>query len=441
MTPNDAKKTSATSKLFSVRMPVLVGVMGLVLFFGGFGVWASTAPIAGAAVASGTLVVSGQNKVVQHLEGGIIKEILIEEGSRITLGAPVLVLDKTAAASNLDRLTERRDTLMALEAKLLAERDNLDEIRFPAQLTEKTASPSIVLLLEDERTDFSARLSRHKDEIGILEKKIRAFEEQIVGIKAQNEAVEEQMSLMADELHGLAGLMKDGLTTQERLLALKRARASLLGDKGENIASIATVRQDIAQTEQQIQHTRTSRQEEASKQLAQVRSALQDIQNQIKAARDILERTVVRSPIAGTVIKLGVHTIGEVVQSGQQLVEILPEGAELLIEARVSPEDIDVVSVGQEATIMFSALNQRTTPVAKATVDFVSADILVDESTRQPYYLTRLKLADIEDVGISILDLYPGMQVETFVTTEERTFLDYLVRPIRDSFAKAFREN
>lgn len=440
MTPNDAARNSSSSKLFSVHMPVLAGSAALLLFFGGFGVWASTAPIAGAAVAAGTLVVSGQNKVVQHLEGGIITDILVEEGSRIEIGAPVLVLDRTAAAANLARMTERRDTLMALEAKLLAERDSLDEIRFPQQLTDQTADPLIVRLLEDERTDFVARLSRHRDEIGILEKKIQALEEKIIGIEAQNEAVIEQMGLMEEELQGLSGLMKDGLTTQERLLALKRARASLFGDKGENLAAIATARQDIAQTEQQIQHTRTTRQEEASKQLTQVRASLQDVENQIKAARDILNRIVVRSPISGTVIKLGVSTIGEVIQSGQKLLEILPEGAELLVEARVHPEDIDVVSVGQEASIMFGALNRRTTPVAKATVEFVSADILVDEATGQPYYLTRLGLSDIGEAGISILDLYPGMHVETFITTEDRTFLNYLVRPIMDSFSKAFRE-
>lgn len=446
----------------SIRWPAILGLLGILAFFGGLGVWASTAPIAGAAVAPGVLVASGHNKIIQHLEGGIIKEILVGEGDRVDADAPVFVLDRTAAETNLNRLTAKRDTLQAYEARLLAERDGKERLLrsdelssqllqagpgrqpkiglFPAALVKRSSDPWVQRLLDDQRAEFDARLTRHRDEIGILNKRMRAFQEEITGIEAQNKALGQQLDLVEKEVADLSGLFEKGFATQERLLALKRSQAALLGERGENIAKIASARQQIAEIEQETARLKTTRREEASTNLSQTRTELQDVEKQIRTADDILNRIVIRSPVAGVVVKLGIHTAGEVIQSGQPLLEILPDGADLLIEARVRPEDIDSVKVGQTAAIRFSALNRRTTPVVDARVTYISADRLIDENTRQPYYLARLRLADLAGTGIDEAELSPGMQVESFIRTTERTFVDYLVRPIRDSFQKAFRE-
>jgi membrane fusion protein, type I secretion system len=446
----------------SVRWPAILGLMGILAFFGGLGVWASTAPIAGAAVAPGTLVASGHNKIIQHLECGIIKEILVHEGDRVKADAPMFILDRTAAETNLNRLTAKRDTLQAYEARLVAERDGKESLLrpdqlpsellqtgpsqrpaiglFPEALVARSSDPWVQRLLDDQRAEFDARLHRHRDEIGILDKRIGAFQEEITGIEAQNEALDQQLELVDKEITDLSSLFEKGFATQDRILALKRSQAALLGEKGENIAKIASAHQQIAEIEQEKGRLRTTRREEASTNLNQTRTELQDVEKQIHTARDILDRIVIRSPVAGVVVKLGIHTTGEVIQSGQRLLEILPDGADLLIEARVRPEDIDAIKVGQTAAVRFSDLNRRTTPVVDAQVTYVSADRLVDETTQQSYYLARLRLADLAGTGIDQADLYPGMQVESFIRTTERTFVDYLVRPIRDSFQKAFRE-
>lgn len=438
---SNATEDASSSRNFPLKWPVFIGSLAVLVFFGGFGVWAATAPISGAAVAVGTLVATGQNKIVQHLEGGTIKEILVGEGETVELGEPLIVLDQTVPETNLQRLRERQDVQRALEARLLSERDGSETIRFPPELADAADKPGVKRLIEDQEAEFFARLSRHKEEIQVLEKQVRAFSEEITGIRAQNEALEIQIDLLDQEVQSISSLMKDGLATQERFLSLKRAQASLLGNRGGNIAAIAKVRQQIAQTERQIQVVRATRQEEASTSLVQIRANIQDIESQLRTAADTLERIVVRAPTSGTIIKMNVHTLGEIIQSGQHLMEILPQGAELLIEARVRPEDIDVVSPQKIATIMFSALNRQTTPVATAYVQFVSADRLVDEATQQPYYLARLKLSE-EDSRLPVFDsLHPGMQVEAFIQTEDRTFIDYLTRPIRDSFRKAFRES
>lgn len=441
MTKPETIPNSAAPQGFSLRWPVMLGTLALALFFGGFGVWAATAPISGAALAMGTLVATGQNKIVQHLEGGTIKEIPVHEGDIVELGAPVIFLDQTVPTANLQRLRERQSVQWALEARMLSERDGLEQIEFPPELSDVADQPETRRLIEDQEAEFDARLTRHKEELEVLGKQVRAFEEEIIGIEAQNEALEVQIELLDQEVESISSLMRDGLATQERLLALKRAQASLMGNRGGNIASIAKVRQQIAQTERQIQVVKATRREQASSDLVTLRANIQDVEAQIGTARDVLNRIVIRAPAAGTIIKMNVHTIGEVIQSGQQLMEILPQNAELLIEARIRLEDIDVVSPQTEATVMFSALNRQTTPVARAHVEFVSADRLVDPNTQEVYYLARLRLSE-EDRELPVFQsLYPGMQVEAFIQTEDRTFLDYVTRPIRDSFQRAFRES
>jgi len=425
----------------TVRLPAVIGLLGILGFFGGFGVWAASAPLAGAAVAPGLLVANGQNKVIQHFEGGIVKEIRVSEGEKVSVGTPLLVFDRTAAETTVNRLTGRRDVLLAYEARFRAERDGQETVTFPRELLGRDSDTLIEQLLDDQLAEFDSRLARHRDDQGILAKRAEALREEIGGIEAQNEAIDRQSEFAESEISGIASLLERGYATQQRLLALRRLNAELLGEKGENIAKIAATRLQIAETEQELTRLATARREEASAGLSRTRAELQDIESQINAAKAILDRVVLRSPVAGVIVKLQIHTLGEVIQSGQPLLEILPDSVGLLIEARLHPEDIDVVSAGQTATVNFSALDRRTTPTVNARIEYVSADRLVDENTRQPYYLARLHLEELEGSGIEPADLYPGMQVEIFILNGERTLIDYLVRPIRDSFQRAFREH
>lgn len=425
----------------TVGLPAAVGLFGILGFFGGFGVWAASAPLAGAVVATGLLVANGQNKVIQPFEGGIVREILVSEGEQVSAGTPLLVFDRTVAETNVNRLTARRDVLRGYEARFRAERDGQETVNFPPDLIDQETDPRIEQLLADQRAEFDSRLARHRDDQGILAKRAGALREQIAGIEAQNESIDRQSEFAESEISGIASLLEKGYATQQRLLALRRLNAELLGKKGENIAKISATRLQIAEIEQQLGQLSTARREEAAAGLFKARAELQDIENQVRAAKQVLDRVVLRSPIAGVIVELEIHTPGEVVQSGQRLLEILPAGVDMLIEARVRPEDIDVVSVGQAATVALTALNRRTTPSVDARVEYVSADRLVDDVTHQAYYLARLRFSEFDGTGIDVTDLYPGMQVETFIQTGERTLVEYLVRPIRDSFRKAFREN
>lgn len=432
---------NASNVPLAVRWPAFLGLLGLLGFFGGLGVWASTAPIAGAAVAPGSLVASGQNKIIQHLEGGIIKSILVKEGDVVTSGQILVRLEDTLARAQLRRLELKQYRLRAMQARLEAEQHLKREITFPEDVTAALNDPEVKVIVEGQESEFKARQDALASEIAVLNQRIAAIGEEISGLTSQHESALSQLSFIERELTGKQALYDKGLTQLPALLALKRAEAKLIGEKGEATAQMGRAKERIAGAKSQIIHLKNKRIEAAAETARNVESELDDVEERVKAASDILARIEIKAPVRGIVIKLAHHTPGGVLSAGQDILELLPVDKELLIEARMLPQDIDSVKVGQMATVMFSALNQRTTPVVDARVEYVSADRLFDDKTRQSYYLARLRFADLEGTGISVADLYPGMQVDTFIRTTERTFVEYLVRPIRDSFQKAFREN
>lgn len=425
---------------FSKRATVLSGVAAIVVFFGGFGIWAATAKISGAAVATGSLVATGQNKVVQHLEGGIVRRIIAEEGERVEAGAPLIYLDDVQAHADVRRLTVQRDVLLALTARLEAERRGHAEITFPSELAAYANRPEIAHLMTDQREEFAAGLQRHESELSILSKRMEALEEEIIGLEAQIEAGNRQVALIQQEVDSLQSLFDRGLSRQDRLLALKREEAALSGRMGQYLAGIAKARQTIAETELQIVRAGNIRAEEANEDLTRVRAELTELEVGIAAAQDVLDRSIIRAPVSGLVIKMNIFTEGGVIAPRQELLEILPEGAVLLIEAAVQPEDIDLVQPGQGASVMLSALDRRTTPMVDAEVMFVSADLIAEDDSEASYYLARLQFDDLAQYDIEPADLYPGMNVEVFLRTTDRTFAEYVARPILDSFERSFRE-
>lgn len=415
-----------------IRAPVLGGIVVILLGFGGFGTWAATAPLEAAVIAIGKVVAEGRNKVVQHLEGGIIQEILVEDGQTVEKGEPVIILDHTAAKADLERLEARRQILIAIEARSRAEREGAETVDFPNSLS----APEIEV---DQRSEFTARRQKYRAELAILDQKVAALNEAIGGLKTQLEETRHQIELIAEERDVFEGLLAKGHTRKSQVLALKRAEADLKGREGQLTAAIAEAGQQVLEIGEQRERLRNARLEAASTQLSEARLELSDVQQRIRAARHVSDRVVIRAPADGTVINLTQYNPGAVVSSGQVLMEIVPSGTRLIIEARVQPQDIDELRVGQPARLVFSALPHDELPPLLAKVMHISADRLLDERTGEVFYLVTLRAAAsaafLETVAIG-----PGQPVEAFITTAERTFFSYIAEPFLQTMRRAGRE-
>jgi HlyD family secretion protein len=420
--------------------PVLAGMATLAIGFGGFGAWAAMAPLEGAIIAQAKVAVTGSNKVVQHLEGGLVKEILVEEGQRVAAGEAVLVLDGTASRSQHNRLKIQLATLEAIGARALAERNGLEKLEFPAAVAADQAE-QVITLLQDQEAEFEAGLQKHHAGLGILDQQIAALEELIAGHEIQKRETELQIDLLAEEREAFEALLAKGLTRKSQVLALKRSEADLKGREGQLVAAIAQARQSIAEIRERIEQTESARIEEASARLSEVRSKRSEVIEQLNAAEDVSERIVVRAPAAGTVIGLTKYNSGAVIAPGQELMTIVPEGTALVVEAQVRPQDIDEVRVGQAARLTFSAFDPRETLPVAGKVVYVSADRLEDERTGEAYYLARLEISTESAPGLDPARIGPGLAAEVFITTGDRTFLDYLTAPLTRTLSRSFRES
>lgn len=418
----------------------VAGYLTIALFVGGFGLWASTAPLAGATIASGFVAAAGQNVRVQHLEGGIIREAGVREGDHVRAGDPLVVFDDTQARAQLNRLINQLAALDAKAGRLRAERDGDQSLSLSGTTVgrdRRVANPSIA---REQEREFAARRERHVLELGILDRRVEALEENRTGLAAQRQAAEAQLAVIRDETGRKKDLLDKGLTSRSEYTALLRAEAELVGLVGAYEAQMASTRTQTMEARQQIERLTTTRIEEALAELNTVRTQIADIEEQLRAAEAVLARTVVRSPTDGIVLKTAFNAPGSVVRPGEALLELLPTTPELIVEARIKPADIDSLKIGQQARLYFSALNGRTTPQVPGTVFYISADRLIDATNGQPFYTARLRIAEPLPAALTAERIYPGMPVESFIATEERTFLAYLVRPIADSFARAFRE-
>jgi len=427
----------------ATRWPLLLGSLVLVFGVFGFGVWASVAPIDGAVVASGTFVATGQNKIIQHLEGGIISKIMVREGDVVEAGQPLVLLDDTDARANLRRLTLRHDRLLAIQARLEAEVGGAEEVTFDPDLLARAADPEVAAIIEGQKIEFKARRERVTSEIAILEQGIAALRENINGGRAQLRAVQVQLGLVAQELEGKRELLKKGYVRKPDVLALERAQAGLEGQIGQLTAGISDARERISREEQKISHVRSQLIQSATEQLRNTQSELDDVRERTRMAEGVSERVTIEAPVKGIVVKLMFHTAGGVVAPGKDILELLPVNDELIIEARVRPQDIDNLHSGQEALVRLTALNQRITPMLPGEVIYVSADALPDEQRGAAHSSAYIARISLDKEAVSELPKFrptPGMPAEVFIKTGERTFFAYLLRPLTDSFARAFRE-
>ncbi|MCG8355611.1 MAG: HlyD family type I secretion periplasmic adaptor subunit [Kiloniellales bacterium] len=425
----------------NARPAVIAGLVTVIVGLGGFGAWASLAPLESAAIAPGTIIVDSNRKQIQHLDGGIVAELVVRDGDHVEPGDVLLRLDETRARSTLAILESESDLATAVEARLLAERDGAAEIRVPERLIDKAERPEIAALVAGQQSLFEARRDSREGEVAILEQRVLQLGDEVVGLEAQAAAKARQSALIADELKGLQKLFEQGHAPRTRILALQREAARLDGERGELIARVARTRTAIGETKLQVIQLNTRFQEDVIAELRDIQASLFDLRERIAAARHVVEHIDVRAPVAGKVVGLSVHTIGGVIQAGDTILEIVPGDDRLLVEARVQPIDIDNVLIGQEADVRITAFKQRSTPVLIGEVIYLSADALTDPRSGEPYYTARVAISDAEVARLEGQLLQPGMPAEVIIKTGERTALDYLVQPILESANRAWRED
>ena len=428
------------------RLPTIAGILLIAASVAGFGVWGNLAPIAGAVVASGVFVATGQNKIIQHLEGGVIRAIHVQEGDLVEAGQPLVDLDDTAPRAELRRLYMRRLRLTAMDVRLLAEMREEKEVRLPAELSQAAAADQEVAeLVDSQLLTFVARKNNVESDIASLVEGIGALDERIQGSKVQLEGVKRQIKLLQDEIETKQYLLQGGLVRKPELLVLQRTQANLEGEVGRILGEIGDAKERIARSHEQINGVRKTAIKTAVEQMHEVRGELADIRERMLGAKGVLDRIRVTAPVKGIVVKLRYHTQGGVIEPSKNIMEILPLQEELIIEARVRPQDIDNVKHGQHAMVRLTAMNQRVTPMVSGDVIYLSADSLADERKSQQMgptdiYIVRVKLNRAEALAIPGFSPTPGMPAEVFIKTSERTFFQYVVKPIHDSMMRAFRE-
>ena len=438
-TPGAARRGTGARRGMGVGRTMVFGVVVIALFFGAFGAWAVLAPLESAAIAPGVLGVSGKRKTVQHLEGGIVADILVEEGDTVAAGQTLIVLDDTQARASLSMLQGRYHSAAALKARLEAERDGLPEVRHPEWLRQVVSEDGADDFLATQDRIFEARARSLGNRTAIYHQRIAQLREEGTGLKEEIEAQERQIALLGEEIEAMRKLVAKGFEGKSRLLALQRAKAEVEGERAQNKARSARVEQRVGETRLTIEELGNVHLNEVVAELREVEAQMSDLRERISAARSVFSRTHVTAPVAGAVVNLRVFTRGGVIGQGNRLMDIVPAGGELVIEAQVDPIDRDNVYAGLPAQVRLTAFSHLTTPMLSGTVLQVSADRLTDERTGTPYYEARITL-DPQQSNLTDLDLQPGMPAEVMIITGERTALDYLLKPIVASFRRSLRE-
>jgi HlyD family secretion protein len=429
-----------------IRKLNLIGLAITVLLVGGVGGWATTAQLAGAVIAPGTIVVESNVKKVQHPTGGVVGEILVKEGSEVDEGQVVLRLDDTVTRSTLGVVRSQLDELMAREARLLAERDDTSAIVFPAQLTNRDNDTSATMAVAGEEKLFESRRTARTGQRAQLRERIAQLNEEIRGVTAQLAAKESELELIGKELVGVAELYQKKLVSISRYTQLQRDQTRLQGERGQLIADIARARGKISETELQIIQVDQDFRTEVLKDLREAQGKIAELKERFTAAEDQLKRVDLRAPQAGVVHQLTMHTVGGVIGNAEIIMQIVPRADELVVEAKVAPSDIDQVVPGAKAVVRIMAGNQRTQPEIKGVLTRVSADLAREpqqqNSTQPPpaYYSVRIALPAAEVAHLKDISLIPGMPAEVFIQTHERTPLQYLVKPLQEQIARTFRE-
>lgn len=424
----------------SDRKPRLLGTIIVAVTFGLFGTWAAFAPLDSAALAPGVVMVKSHRKTVQHLEGGIVRDILVTDGTLVDRDQPLLVLDDTQARAELGVLHGQYFVARAMESRLTSERDGHSGVEFAEDLLAAMDLRAVEAIHNEEQI-FEARRNDRLGEVEVLEQRITQLETQIKGLEALMGSKEELARSYEEEVGDLSELLREGFVDKQRLRDIERSAARTRGEIAEHRASIAEAQVRIGEARLEILQLNKRFITEVVDQLAEAQARVFDLKERITAIEDRVARTVIRAPDSGMVLGLSTHTIGGVIQSGSPLLDIVPEDDELIVEAQVSPMDIDRIELGMEATIRFSAFRSSTTHVIQGRVIGISADRLIDNQTGQPYYQARVEVTEEGRRTLGGLALLPGMPAEVLIKAGERTLLQYLVQPATNALARSMIED
>jgi HlyD family type I secretion membrane fusion protein len=417
--------------------------LGLLLLASTVGValaWSVLVPLASAVVGAGVVKVDSSRKRIQHPEGGVIKDIVVRDGSVVKAGDVLVRLDETRAGAAHAVVTSEREVAIASLARLQAERDERSQVEFPPELAVRAREPQTAQILRAQESIFAARRSARLGELGILDQQIEALRSEIAGFESQQRSKQDQLASLQRDLEGLIDLDKVGMVEKIRLRATERDIAKLTGERDELASKAAATRTAVSERELKKFQVRKSFHEDVTAELKKVQAELFELNERESTTRRTLELTELRAPVDGTVTELKVHTPGGTIGAGELVLELVPSADRLVVEARVQPQEIDRVRVGHRAGIRINAFNARVLPEINGLVTYVSPDAVSEARTEQTYFVVRLEVDAAEVARLGDNRLNPGMQCDVFIRTGERTFLGYLLQPLTDTFRKAWLE-
>jgi HlyD family secretion protein len=424
-------------RLLAATAFALVGV-----FVIGFGAWATHAPLESAAIAGGVIEAESSRKTIQHLEGGIIARILVKDGDEVTAGQVLIRLDDTKARAMVQLLQGQLWDAQAREARLLAERDGRETIQFPLALRQAAKNDAnLAEIMAGQVKIFDTRRKLQASRIEVVQQRKAQTEREIDGLRFQEGAATKRAAIIKEEVSAIAPLVAKGLQTKPRLLQLEREQAEIDGRRGDTLAQIARAEQAIGESQALILKLESDLHTEIAQNLRDTQAQIFQLLERIQAAADVLARTEVRAQEAGTITDLRIHTPGGVVAAGEPLMDLVPRQDRLIVKALVKPEDIDLVRPGLEAHVRLLSYKHRRVPPVEGMLTYVSADHQVDKETEQSYYVARIRIDEASLRALPDVEIMPGMPVEVLIKTGQFTVAHYILRPVLDSFNRAFRED
>ncbi|MCA1395714.1 HlyD family type I secretion periplasmic adaptor subunit [Bradyrhizobium sp. BRP56] len=438
--PAPPRKLADSAPSDSIRGVALVGWIIIAVFFGGIGTWAVTAPLNGAVVGNAVVKVDGNRKSVQHLDGGIVKELRVKEGDKVHVGDTLIVLDETQARAEYDVLSQQYLVLRATEVRLLTELDHGSTLSMPDDLNARAGDPYLKSVWNGQVSQFESRRSALEGQRSVIREKINQLGSQITGAEAQVKSFTDQITSVRAEAKDIAPLVARGLIARPRILQLERSAFGLEGQIADANASIAKARQAIAEQDQQIAQLDNDRMTDVTRDLRDTQAKILEVIPKTMNAKAVLGRMEIRAPYAGRVVGLSVFSVGGVIQRGDKILDIVPDQDLLTIEAQIAVEDISDVRPNMRAEVHLTAYKQRIVPIIHGDVTQVSADRLTDPKTNNPYYVAFVRIDESELASMPNIHLYPGMPATVMIPTVQRTAFEYIVGPLIMSFNHSFRQ-
>lgn len=423
-----------------ISFPLKCTYIIIAIAIGFFILWGSFAKLDSAAVAQGFVALSDKHKTIQHLEGGIIDQILIKEGDAVEENQTLLILNDTNAKAKLQMILSQLRASKAIESRLLSEKFNNNFIDYGDPLLSED-SPEIQKIINTQNDIFKTRTQSVKGKLSILSQKIIQYKEQIKGLEIQQHALNSQFLILQEETVSMQNLYDKAYAPKSDLLDIKKRSLEIEGRIGEISGNIGSINQAIAETELQILDFQNDNQNEINDSLQKTELQIADLQEQFQAAKDVLERTVIKAPQSGIITGLQYFTRGGVIAPGSKIMDIVPQNDELLVEAHIMPKDMESINIGLRSKVQLSAYKSRLVPRVEGEVIYFSADRIEDDKTRYPYYIARIRIKPetLNKINYDV-KLYPGMPADVFIVKGERTFLQYMISPITDSLHRAFKE-